>query len=719
MPQRIAYLTGTYRRPLLRLKFARRDGLKDGTALIDWVKALPGRRWNPEERAWDVVGIGKDPERTLKRAGFSIDTDTLAGDASLSDVWNLDDLVDPILKLSSKRPSVVLVRPRLAGFEIARGRLGPGAKWDRKTGRFEMPVTDVLTAAGKPKPGLIIDPRAIQAAKEARSRGVAISNAAELAGAKDIAEAGAAGTDTIAKVGDLPKWFGEEAGLSLYPYQRAGAIAAAGGHYLLADEPGLGKSYQALAAVAIRGRGQRLLIISPPVALTHWAREVEVSGMLGNIGAGKPLAAAGQVAVITAKRKEPELPARGVVVVSDSLVSSRPALAQALANWVPTDLIVDEVHRHKTWESARATAVRELAQEVRGLRVAISGTPMFANPVELASPLAITGQLDPIFGGYSAFVSTYARQNHFKAWVANKKELPELRRIFDQAVWVRRRKDDVVDLPPMVRQEVMVDVDLSGFRKAHREVARKVSDWLEDFVENEGRLPDEDEVGAYARVSIALTSMLRRAAGLTKVNTATEWIIEWTAANPAQPDAEGNLVFDRPLVVWTHHRAVTEAMAKAVPAAVGGAKTIIGGTSQDERSAIVDDFQAGKVPVLVASITAAGVGITLTRSSDALFVETDWTPALVQQSERRINRIGSTRSAILRTMVAPGTLDERVQKVLATKAELLTTLMGEGQDVSVVDFDADEGTAPAQIIAEIARGLIAKKAPSAGASRAA
>lgn len=711
---RTAHLTGTYRQPVLRLRFERKARLKDGTSLVEWVKALPRRRWNAEERAWDVTGTGDRPSRLLKRAGFELDLEAENDDPSLQDVWDIDELVDPLLRLSKQNPAIVLVRPRLAGFELARRRLGPGARWDRDTGRFEMPVADVLTADGRPKPGLVIPKKAIAAAKEARSRGVRVTNAAELAGAKSVDEAGKAALATIAKVGDVPDWFG----VQLYPYQRAGAIAAVSGHRLIADEPGLGKTLEALGAVAMTD-ADRLLIISPPVAMTHWAREIAASRVVNRPTRGNLSEPVDNIVVISPTRKVPDLPGVGAVVVSDSLLASRPALVEQIRAWKPDALIVDEIHREKTWESARSVAVRSIAEQVPGIRLGISGTPMFANPVELASPLAITGQLDPVFGGYGAFVETYARQNHFKAWVARKKMLPQLRRIFDEQVWVRRRKDDVIDLPPKTRRELVVDVDLSGFRKAHKEVTAKVAQWVEDYVAAEGHLPDDETIEAFARQSIGLTSMLRRAAGLAKVKAATDYIAEWVEQTKKARDEEGHVTFDRPLIVWTHHRVVSEAMAQAVPQAVGGARVIIGGISREERTEIVDEFQAGRIPVVVASITAAGTGITLTRASDALFVETDWTPALVQQAEDRCHRVGSQRPVTLTTMVAPGTLDERVQSVLTQKAELLEVLMGQGQDVSVSDFEDDEATAPAEIVAEIARDIIAKRAKGSRRRKAA
>lgn len=684
---------------MLRLRFNPQDTLNGGRRLLEAVKALPGRRFDPDGPCWEVTATGRDPDRLLSRWGFDVDLD--AEDPSLAGVQSLSELFDPLLRLSSKQPGVVLVRTRLAGYEKTLELLGSGARWDKATSRFEVPVADLVDEHGEPRPGLVYGPGIVEEANRRLSAPKPPPGAALLAAATSLDEAPEEALRLVDRVGDVPDWFG----LDLYGYQRVGAIAAAAGLFQLGDQPGLGKTRQALGAAAVRGV-ERLLIVSPPVMLTQWEREVlgsKVAGVGGRLGGA-------EVVVINPRRKEPDLPPRGVVIVSDSLLASREALAKRIRLWRPDGMVVDEVHRLKTYDSARGRAVRAIAELVgEGPRLAISGTPLFANPVELANTLAITGQLDPVFGGMGRFCDDFARQDRFKAWVARKRELPRLREMLDQHVWVRRQKEQVLkDLPAKTRHQMLVDVDLSGFRAAHREVTQVVKDWVEDFLNEMGRLPDDDDIGEYARDSIGLTSQLRKAAGLAKVEAATEYVVDWVRSNETSTDEQGRTVYARPLVVWTHHRVVSEAMAASVPEAIGGARVIMGGIGQTEQARIVDDFQAGLVPVLVASITAAGVGITLTRGSDALFVETDWTPALVLQAEDRLHRVSQTKRVSLTTMVAPGTLDEQVQKVLADKAKILEPLLGAGQDVSVLDTDHDDHTAPAQIIYEIAAGIVAK-----------
>ena len=422
-----------------------------------------------------------------------------------------------------------------------------------------------------------------------------------------------------------------------------------------------------IAAHAIHATA-RLIVVCPPVVLTHWRKEITESGLADHVG--------GTVVSIVAGRKVPDLPATGVVIVPDSLLSARPALVQQLMEWSPTGMIVDEGHRMKTWKAKRSIATRELAQAVKGPRLVATGTPMNSSPYELVPLLDITGQLGPIFGGHDRFLAEFCRQNTFKEWVARKAKLPALKLALNGGVWVRRIKSEVaVDLPDKRRTFTELDVDLAGFRQAHNEVAEKVVEWLDGFYSSKGRPPSSAEVGTYVRGAIGLMSPLRKAAGLAKVPAAIETISAWVEAEHTRIAADGG--FDQPLIVWVHHHEVLDALIEALPPSIRRYAAVISGhTPAEERGRVVEDFQAGKTLVVFCSMHAAGVGVTLTRSSDVLFVETDWDPSTVLQAEDRAHRVTQVRPVLISTLVAVGTLDEHIQSVLYRKGEIVTAVAG-------------------------------------------
>src|SRR5690625_2261873 len=147
-------------------------------------------------------------------------------------------------------------------------------------------------------------------------------------------------------------------------------------------------------------------------------------------------------------------------------------------------------------------------------------------------------------------------------------------------------------------------------------------------------------------------SLLRRAAGLAKIPAAADYISDWVEATSHQ-GAGGEMVYERPLIVWGTHQVVMDTL-DAHLAELGIPHAVINGaTPMTRRDRIVADYQSGQIAVILANIVAAGVGITLTRGADALFVETEWLPDLVSQAVDRQHRIGQTRTVLATTMVAP------------------------------------------------------------------
>jgi len=116
---------------------------------------------------------------------------------------------------------------------------------------------------------------------------------------------------------------------------------------------------------------------------------------------------------------------------------------------------------------------------------------------------------------------------------------------------------------------------------------------------------------------------------------------------------------DSPIVVFYHHAQVLSALRERVPG-----EYIDGSVLPELRAELVREFQTGKHRVLYLSITAAGVGLTLTAADTAVFVEYDWVPANLLQAEDRINRIGQ-RSEV--TYYHYLTTKDRVERIILAK----------------------------------------------------
>lgn len=643
-------------RPNIRLSFSKQARTESGALVRILIKDLPGRRFDGPSKTWrvDAFGTSRHPYEVLTDFGAELDGD----DMDLLDEYWYPALVED-------RGSW-MVYPRLAGYEAVNAELG-GGTWDRDAKAFRAEAVDLMGADGVGTlSGVELPDRLIDQADSART--VPEHFDGELAAAlSDEVTPKPGALEEAQQDLAFPVFFGGEE-VDLYEFQLASAYAAHYGRSLLALPMGSGKTLVSLAVAAI-AESRRLLVVAPPVAITNWGKESRraLEPLFTALGTDDeaPSGKAGEhgphIRAVHAGRKIPQLPEVGAVVIPDSLLQ-RDDLREMIDQWQPDFLLVDEAHRFRTWDAQRSIAIRSLASTLPvGRRIAITGTPMLNHPGEMANLLAITGQLYTVFGSRAEFFNTYTTTDKWGKAKARKKALPKLGRVMDSHCWVLHTKEEVLPhLPEKHRTFLEVDVDLAGYREAHAEVIDSIIDRFDgDEAMAAAKKKDLDDF--INEAGIGLLSPMRKAAGLAKISTAAEMIADMRAAD------------DSPIIVFAHHQEVVRALAKEAP---GRVAVIDGSTTAQKRGAIQEDFQDGKIDIVVASIAAAGVAITLTAAHRLLFVENDWTPALNSQAEDRAHRIGQQTMVEVINLIAAGTMDEHLHKVLADKIDDLVDLTG-------------------------------------------
>jgi SNF2 family DNA or RNA helicase len=435
-------------------------------------------------------------------------------------------------------------------------------------------------------------------------------------------------------------------GQPLYPFQPDGVeFLALHDRALLADDMGLGKTVQALVALP---KDVPVIVVCPAAVKYNWQHEINL---------WRP----DYKAAIVSGKKGFRLPDNGEIVIvnydilpawlSPTEVVGKTSRGKDIKRAPLTDdqrgkiertyLIADEAHLVKNYKAQRAKKITELSQVTKATWL-LTGTPLMNRPFDLFGVLT-SGGMDP-FGGFYGFLRAFngskGRWGGYEFGSPTSEAPERLRRVM-----LRRLKSEVLtDLPPKNYQEIVVD-GLSG--SLVKEMDAAMLEWMGDN--------DVDEVDTVDVLpSFETFSKLRAKLAESRIPAMVEIV-------------EGYEESEVPVVVFSAHRSPIDYLANR-----DGWAVITGDTSSQDRQKVVVDFQAGRLKGIGLTIQAGGVGLTLTRAANALFVDLDWTPALNVQAEDRICRIGQRSSSItIQRLVSDHPLDRHVQKLLAQKIDLI------------------------------------------------
>lgn len=472
-------------------------------------------------------------------------------------------------------------------------------------------------------------------------------------------------------------------GLTLLPFQRAGVAYMLGRRAtLLGDHMGLGKTVQAAGVLNADPTARRVLVLCPASLRLNWRRELE-----------RWMVRPAPIYLPTAKTFPEAADDQIVVVHYDILWRLRDRLRER--EW--DVVIADECHRLKSPGAQRTRAV--LGTFKRGAAgpkepipakrwALLSGTPIVNRPIELWPLLRV---LDPdgLGQNWHDFVTRYC-EGHRGQWgweVKGASHLDELQRSLRSTCMIRRLKSEVLaDLPRKRRQVIeLPDDGAKGAVATERGAWESRQEGLEDLrarlelakaTEDEGEYREavdalrEGEFAAFAEIS-----KLRHATALSKVPVVVEHVSDAVESSGA-------------VVVFAHHKDVVAAIAAEFgPAAV----TLTGDTPMEARQAAVDRFQTDPAcTVFIGTIGAAGVGITLTKSSHVIFSELSYVPGDVTQAEDRLHRIGQEQSVLVQHLVLEGSIDAEIARTLVRKQEVIDRALDVGGPPPEIDVEAIE-----------------------------
>lgn len=446
-----------------------------------------------------------------------------------------------------------------------------------------------------------------------------------------------------------------------YDYQKEGILFGLNRHrILIGDEPGLGKTLQSIGIVDTAS-AYPCLVICPSSLKINWQREFE------KFTNKKAL-----VLDNATRTSWPYLLGMGMFSVAivnyeslkkffvwDINGGKTFTLKDVVFNRdikIFKSVIMDESHRLKD-PTAQQTMFTRGIVEGKEWRILLSGTPVVNHAQDLVAQLAIMGRLLSDFGGRGKFLADYGENENLSELSA---------KLYDTCMIRREKAKVLTQLPDKQRTDLHVDI---SNREEYDLAAADLAAYLREYTECSDR-----EIRRKMRMEALVKFMtLRSLASKGKVRQATDFIRNFLANG-------------KPLIVFCSLKEIVKALQKQFPDAV----RVTGDDSLAEKQASVDAFQSGEAPLIICSIKAAGVGLTLTASSNVAFVEFPWTYADCCQCEDRAHRIGQKNNVNCYYLIGRGTIDPVLYNIIHRKRSIANQIMASDDDIPTDEMYFDE-----------------------------
>lgn len=460
---------------------------------------------------------------------------------------------------------------------------------------------------------------------------------------------------------------------TLRPYQQRGLewlahLAGLGIGGVLADDMGLGKTVQVIALLAHEKSGHQAdgptLIVCPMSVVGNWSRELTrfAPGLEVAIHHG-PDRLRGTAFSRVHRSHD--------VVLTTFAIATRDRETLTAHRW--RRLVVDEAQHVKNVRTAAARAVRAIPA---AHRVALTGTPV-ENRLE-----DLRAVLDLVNPGLLGSASTF--RNRFAEPIERDRNPDAVRRLsaLTRPFILRREKTDptiIADLP--AKTEITVRANLTLEQAG---LYRAVIDELMEA------LRDKQQRALRRRTVLAALTRLKQIC-----NHPAHYLADGSALVRRGAHRSGKLELLEDIattviaegdqaLVFTQFAAFGRLLAGWLTDVVGTEIPLLhGGLGRTDRDRLVEDFQNGapghRPPILIATLKAGGTGLNLTAANHVVHVDRWWNPAVEDQATDRAYRIGQRQRVHVSRFVCVGTLEERVDDLIAKKRELsrLTVATGE------------------------------------------
>lgn len=326
-------------------------------------------------------------------------------------------------------------------------------------------------------------------------------------------------------------------------------------------------------------------------------------------------------------------------------------LQELCKNGTISVIAFDECHRSKEPTSLQSRAMINVTAKYM---VAMSGTPLMNNPLDLYFPMKWLGYENHSFYQFKQHYCTLGGWGGSQ--VVGYKNLEEIRAMMDN-IMLRRLKTEVIDLPEKIRKIEYVDMTPKQ-NQIYKEVYSGVMSDLQKI--------------KFSNNPLSMMIRLRQATGWTGIISNT---VQESAKMERMIELVNEIVASgQKAIIFSNWESMTEVAREKLksynPAYITGA------TKADERMKEVDRFQTdNKCKIIIGTIGAMGTGLTLTAAQNVIFLDSPWNMALKAQAEDRAHRIGTKGTVSVITLCCRDTIDERIEELVEKKGQIADALV--------------------------------------------
>ncbi len=454
----------------------------------------------------------------------------------------------------------------------------------------------------------------------------------------------------------------------LRPYQQQGLnwlhlLASLNFGACLADDMGLGKTIQILSFLSVlkqQKENTASLLVVPASLLSNWLAEIE--SFFPDLA----------VAVAHPGFQKDNGPFTAEIMENVDLVITTYAQVRKypmIENHLWRCVIIDEAQAVKNPASQQTLAVKKLKARTR---IAMTGTPVENRLSDLWS---VFDFLNPGLLGSVKEFSAFS-----KSLSGNADGYGRLRKLVSPYI-LRRLKTDktvIADLPDKVELKTFADLSKKQivlYRKA-------VADLEKTLETTEG----------IQRKGLVLSALM-------KFKQLCNHPDQLAGSGRFREEDSGKFVRLREIcetiyekrervLVFTQFREITEPLRLFLETVFHHPGLVLhGSVPVPKRKALIEAFQNDRYcPFMVLSLKAGGVGLNLTRANHVIHFDRWWNPAVENQATDRAFRIGQKKNVMVHTFVTQGTIEEKIDRMLADKKKLADQVIAESGETLITEL---------------------------------